>query len=75
MSLSWDEKVTELIQRFCDNQISLVVSKRNGNFVVTGTKEGKSQEAQSDDLVIALMLLAGMNPSPSDRQDYDPSEE
>lgn len=78
MSLTWDEKATELIQRFVDEQITITLSKEGEQYIVTGTRASGNQEvqsAQSDDLVVALMLLAGMQPSPSDRQDYDPGEE
>jgi len=75
MSLSWDEKVTELIERFCDEQTTLSIRKESDEFFVTGTKGEETQTAQSDDLVVALMQLAGMNPEASDRRDYDPSED
>lgn len=77
MGLSWDEKATELIQRFVDEQITLTIAKQGEELVVTGTRADgqETQGAQSDDLVVALMLLAGMEPSPSDRQDYDPGED
>lgn len=78
MSLTWDEKATELIQRFVDEQITLTITKEGEQYIVTGVRANRTQEAgsaQSDDLVVALMLLAGMQPSPSDRQDYDPGEE
>lgn len=77
MSLTWDEKVTELIQRFVDEQIALTITKQGEEFVVTEARANgqETRNAQSDDLVIALMLLAGMEPSLSDRQDYDPGED
>ncbi|HEY9598373.1 MAG TPA: hypothetical protein V6D33_11945 [Cyanophyceae cyanobacterium] len=77
MSLSWDEKATELIQRFVDEQITLTIAKQGEEFVVTGAKANgqETRNAQSDDLVVALMLLAGMEPSSSDRQDYDPGQD
>lgn len=77
MSLSWDEKATELIWRFVDEQITLTISKQGEEFVVAGTKANgqETRNAQSDDLVVALMLLAGMEPTREDRQDYDPDED